>query len=823
MLPHEWNRVKALVADAAALDAGARRAFLDRACGDDRMLRDEVVALLEAHDRSKAFLESPALTAEPVLDGTRVGPYRIVREIGRGGMGAVYLGERVDGEFEQHVAIKFVWGAHLSDTMLRRFREERRILASLDHPNIAHLLDGGTAAQVQGLPYVVMEYVDGVSIADFCETNRLSVHARVELFQAVCAAVHYAHQRLIVHRDIKAANILVRPDGTPKLLDFGIATLLEPAGDPATRTRTFLRALTPDAASPEQIRGERVTIASDVYALGVLLYRLLTRRSPYSVEAGNDAALMHAICEFEPRPPSAVVEADAAAPAAERIDRDLDYIVLKALRKEPERRYGSADQLSEDLGRYLNGQPVDAAPDSRRYRLEKFLRRHRLSVAISATALLAIVGGSAVAVYQARVARFERARAERRFNDVRTLANSFLFELHDTLTNLPGTLEARRLLVRRAAEYLDSLSKEAQGDATLQRELATANQRLGDILGGAGGSNLGDLSGAEKRYLEAVALRRALAARNDARPVDVEELARLHMQLSRLAIASGRYESGEASAAEAVSLLERLPIETGDRERRLGQLANTYQQLGFAQAQRGNHAAALESLKRATENSTALVQAHPGNAPDTARLARVAADYGDELARAKRLPEALATLGDARRRIDALIASDPANTYYQQTLVLILNNEAESLDGTGDSRAALEARSRAVSVAEAMAAASPNDQGTLIAVMLSRYSLGAALIRSGDREAGIRRLSEGIHDAEHIVRITPTNDYTLNQLASMTLERGEALLAAERQAEGCRDLRDGLRLSDELIKRGRASAESVNERPRFQTLANRCR
>jgi serine/threonine protein kinase len=389
----QWRRIKSVAAAAWDQPTEARATFLDSACAGDPSLRREVEQLLESTDAAATMYEAPALSglgvaaafdaiarAQPAIVGVRIGPYRIERELGRGGMGGVYLGERVDGEFDHRVAIKFV-GNVASAAIIERFREERRILATLDHPNIARLLDGGTSSS--GIPYVVMDYVDGVPIDEYCIRHNLSVRAKLELFRQVCAAVDYAHQQLVVHRDIKASNILVTPAGVPKLLDFGIAKIVEPREPAAV---TAVRALTPESASPEQIRSEPITIAADVYALGVLLYRLLTGRSPYGSTL-SDHDLMQAICERTPDPPG--------------IDRDLDLIVLKALRKEPERRYGSVEQLSADVARYLNAEPVLAAPDSASYRMRKFVARHRTSVAIAAIIGVTAAVAAAVATYLA--------------------------------------------------------------------------------------------------------------------------------------------------------------------------------------------------------------------------------------------------------------------------------------------------------------------------------------------------------------------------------------------------------------------------------------
>jgi serine/threonine protein kinase len=329
------------------------------------------------------------------LSGIPVGPYRLIREIGSGGMGTVFLAVRNDDAFQRRVAIKVLRRGMDTDAIVRRFRHERQILASLQHPYIAGLLDGGSTSD--GLPYFAMEYVQGQNISDFCEARTLDTTARLELFRKVCAAVQYAHQNLIIHRDIKPANVLVTSDGTPKLLDFGIAKLVNPevGGQTLAPTAAGLQLMTPDYASPEQVRGETVTTATDVYSLGVLLYELLTGRRPYELTSRSLADVAHVICHAEPERPSTAVTQPvrgATSPHTDRLRRrlagDLDNIALKALSKEPDRRYASVDQFSEDVRRHLAGLPVIARKDTVGYRAAKFVRRNKGVVAAGAATLI---------------------------------------------------------------------------------------------------------------------------------------------------------------------------------------------------------------------------------------------------------------------------------------------------------------------------------------------------------------------------------------------------------------------------------------------------
>jgi serine/threonine-protein kinase len=503
MTSERQQRLEQLFDVASRLEPGERASYLNDACGEDSDLRREVESLIRAEAGADALLGAAVgdaareWAASPAFVGRRVGAYDLVKELGRGGMGAVYLGVRADDEYRKEVAVKLIRIGVDDPEMRRRFLLERQILANLDHPNIARLLDGGSTDD--GLPYVVMEYVVGEPIDHYSDRLTLSIDARLRLFRQVCEAVQYAHRHLVVHRDLKPGNILVTSEGTPKLLDFGIAKLLDMPAD-GVATRTAVRLMTPEYASPEQVRGEPVTTASDVYSLGVLLYELLTGQRPY--KKGRTAQdVERAVLEEEPeRPALAVLSGeqvpdarDQRQPASERVSRnrgttparlarrlagDLDNIVRMALRKEPGRRYASVEQLSEDVRRHLDGQPVLARRDSVGYRASKFVRRHPAGVFGSAAAVVLIA--ALTLFYTARLAR-ERDRAQLEAAKAQQTA-SFLvdvFRSSDPTERRGLTLTAQEILTRGRERVERDLQAQPEVQATVLDAIGRVYQSLG--------------------------------------------------------------------------------------------------------------------------------------------------------------------------------------------------------------------------------------------------------------------------------------------------------------------------------------------------------
>ena len=635
-----WQRTKELLDQVLQLEASHRANFLDHACADDSELRREVESLLASHEQAgTAFLAEPAadLSARPQprpqpLQGRRIGVYQVVEEIGRGGMGEVYRAVRADGQYTKEVAIKLVRGGLDSRSVQERFLNERQILASLDHPNIARLLDGGTTDD--GVPYLVMELIDGKPVDQYCDGQRLGITQRMQLFRQICAAVQFAHQRLVIHRDIKPSNILVTKEGVPKLLDFGIAKLVEPQqGTQITMTQ----AMTPEYASPEQIKGESITTATDVYSLGVVLYQLLTGHSPYPGDTSSPLKLARAVCDTDPKPPSAMIaageaddgnQAQADTPSLasrlgekgetklhRRLAGDVDNIVLMALRKEPARRYASVEQFTEDIRRHLEGLPVLATKGSWSYRARKFVVRNKAAAAGTAAAILALAVGLALALreakiarQQAEIARVQKARAEKRFDDVRQLSDSLIFEVHDAIQNLPGATPARKLLLDRALEYLDSVSKDAAGDPDLQRELAWGYQRIAVVQGNNSESNLGDPDAAIASDRKSLALFEAVAKANPDNTIDQLNVAMMHriLSFSSLGTAAGRDD-----LKQAMDITEWLLRRDPGNPKIISERSIEYQNLGFSHDAMGDRPGGLDAYRKYYEMRREILRTTP--------------------------------------------------------------------------------------------------------------------------------------------------------------------------------------------------------------------
>ncbi len=740
----QWQRVKDAFLAATDLEGRERESWLEELRARSPELWQEVSSLLEAHAQPEAIVDrgaaeyvslEPREAGDDRWVGRRLGAYVVVSLLGRGGMGDVYRARRADEQYQKEVAIKVVRAGFDTGYVLERFRAERQILADLDHPNIARLLDGGVTPD--GLPYLVMELIDGQPIDRYCDRERLGVRERLKLFLPICEAVQFAHQRLVIHRDLKTSNLLVTAAGTPKLLDFGVARLLKQPG--SATEQTLLNPLTPAYASPEQLRGEPLTTATDVYSLGVVLYELLTGSSPFRPRPGQpDEALA---ARVPPRRPSTALERDRQLPVSasrastpHRLRRqlagDLDAIVMKALRSEPELRYGSVQQFADDIERHLLGAPVTAHRGSWRYRATKFVQRNTIAVAAALVTVAALSTGLVVSLQQAQIARAQRARADARFEDVRRLSNALIFDVNGAMADTPGNTAARKLLLDRAVAYLDKLSQDAAGDSGLQRELAWGYRKLAAVQGNTTESNVGEISAADASLAKANALFEAVYQANPGSVEDGLNVARSHRLIGASDI---YYEHGWPEISKAVAIVDQLARRHPDDAQVALERARTYDLLGSAQDIRGERLKSVASIREALAAAQALQRRDPKLPGIALLVAGTMTHLGDQLSR-------VGALDDADRTLSAAV-----QTYA-------------TLPPSGD------ALQRVRNAAHA--------QGLLGRVRLQRG-------RVADAEA-LYREAEATDSG--LLKKDPANSMLAWDVASMSFERGRLLIVTSRLA-----------------------------------------
>jgi len=684
MTPERWQQVKRIFDAAAELGPEQQEAYLASTCEGDPDLRSEVAALLASLQEAGSRFDSPVVGTDPMI-GRQFGAYKVLRRLGMGGMGAVYLAARADEQFRRLAAVKAIRAELVDDHTRRRFENERHTLAALDHPNIVKLLDGGTTPD--GIPYLVMDYVEGQPIDSFARERSLSINEILELFRTLCAAVQYAHQNLVVHRDLKPANILVTPQGVPKLLDFGIAKLLRPeyALGQVGFTRTAAQPMTPEYASPEQILGHPISTASDIYSLGVVLFTLLTGKHPFEHHTKSSYELERAICERPAGPPSAM----ASPEVARKLRGDLDTIVLCTLRKEPQKRYPSVERFSEDIQRYLDGKPVSARGGSFQYRTQKFITRHLPSVALSTIAAVLLISLGITD-------HIDRVRAEKRFADLRDLANFTINDLDQAMRT--SLTSARESVATKAVAYLDGLANESSGDRALKLEVMNGYMKVADIQGNLFVDNMGKQNAAKETLAKARALAEDIAKRDPRNPEARAALLKCHEKLGDV-IGSGPEAIGEFQKA-----LELAPTEvTGDNVARLRILTK----IAFLE-EATDPRAALATYRECESVARSWLAREPKNSAAKRALALAQESGGWNALLAGDPSGAEQSVRDAIAIYEETAGAKPSMR-ARRNLAIAYKRLAEIQNRVGKTKEALESCHRSLTSSEALRAEDPKN------------------------------------------------------------------------------------------------------------------
>jgi len=768
-----WQRIRAIFDEAIALPEGQRMSHLEERCDKDTALLAELYSLVEASQSEEALTSSMSEEANIQEDSApkrrSIGPYELDRLLGRGGMGAVYLAHRADGQFRQQLAIKLIDLPLATDLYRKQFRIERQILARLTHPFIARLLDGGVSEN--GELYLAMDYVDGISILNYCEQNHLSLRDRLLLFENVCSAVQYAHQNLVIHRDLKPDNILVVADGTPRLLDFGTAKLLSELPEEAASefTQQGLRSFTPQFASPEQVLGRPISTASDIYSLGVLLFQILAGVPPYVLKEFNTEEMLRVICAEPPSKPSTL------SISAEPPDADLDAIVLKALRKGPEERYLTVDLFATDIKAWLVGLPVIARRGTLRYRAGKFVRRNKLGLTAASLLLAAVGCGVAGVLWQSRVANLERIRAQANAQEMRELSNSFLSEINEAVRDLPGSTPVRRLMVQRVLEHLDRMPHDATEDRSSRLYLVNAYIQLGRLQGNPYEQNIGDGPGALSSLDKALNLAQSLRSTYPKDRIVMKALAFALTTRSRILFGIGRAQEAVASVKAAIPLLNaeiESPAATPDQ---IADAAVAHHLLGDELgepevASVGDYPNALKEHRRSYALYERALAINPNYGEAKRAIATSHLSVGCILA----LTDPARAIDEFRTSLslwDAVSITDKSDNNTRRTILYDSVKLADALTQARDYRSAIATYDEAQHSLKVRAALDTRDsraQGDLAGILGGKADLyidmadpllnpGSAAHRQGSLQNAMKLLQRSITVTEKLVTVDPNN------------------------------------------------------------------
>ena len=835
-----WKQAEELFHQALECEPEQRTPFLDNL---NPSIRAEVRALIDSYDAA----ESERVKRMPLTpsDARRIGPYTLIRELGEGGMGTVYLAERADAHFEKQVAIKLIRPGPRSLALLRRFHTERQILAGMEHPNIARLLDGGItesggapSSKDDGQPFLVMDYVDGQRLDKYCDEHKLGIRQRLQIFSKVCSAVHYAHQNLVVHRDLKPNNILVTADGEPKLLDFGVAKFLQQDHPNIEQTATVGLFFTPMYASPEILRGQHTTIASDVYSLGVILYQLLTGRLPHDEHALSPGELISAIITSDPRQPSdcprqspvhgSIASAteppphELAALRGETPDKlrrllqgDLDSIVLRALGKTPAERYGSAEQLADEVNRYLGQKPVLARRQTTLYRAQKFTRRHWRGMSAAALALV-MLAFAAVYSWQANLA------STRRFEEARTIAKYLLFDLYDDVARLPGSTEVRARMARRAQLELDSLGKLPQSSEQMALDTAAGYDRLADVDGVSGSSSLGNTAAAAENLARAKTILSKLLSTNSRNPALLMERARNLLLDAKLQMWNRRdTKSAGPLIEQAARDLERVQLgraQNADWLRMRWMLWVARADLAeFQDDLPGEIAAAKQGL----EELATWPESLRGDENYPLWRSLLLKRWGNAVYEQTDFATSLALYQEAEtiaREADARFPSHPEILYNLMDLTYQI---AFPLDKLHRPREVVEALGRSTELGRRLFEFDPHNESLRRSYLNQREGLAQALAQNGRAAEAIHEEELVLADRQAAMKAQPGVNGPAEDVAFSLSVLGSVLADTGNRERGCAVLRTSMARYDELYKAGRLTAKNWNRHvgPLKQDLA----
>jgi len=808
-----WNLIQEIFQGALERPSSDRKQFLWLACGDDEDLRHEVESLLANDGDADTALRS--LIADEVREmerasnssevGLQLGPYHLIREIDSGGMGSVYLGARSDDQYFQIVAVKMIRRSVESPALIQRFRAERQILATLSHPNIGAILDGGETRD--GRPFIVMEYVEGQPITMACESQCMSIRQRVELFRSVCSAVHYAHQKLVIHRDIKPSNVLVTPQGIVKLIDFGVSKPLAPELLPEelAKTETVQRLMTPDYASPEQFLGLELTTATDIYSLGVLLFELVTGSRPYTIHDLSPGAAENLLCHEEHRKPSSIRDLPKAI--RKELTGDLDRIVLMAMDPEPSRRYQSAQHFEEDLLRYLQGKPVAARKATAAYRLRKFFQRHK-AAAITTCAMAAVV------ICAISFGSWQSRRAARQVNQIETLANSTISRMAEDLQQSSTSVETQAALFHSALQYLDQLRQSSGNDPHVLLELARAYERVGDLEGSPFVANLGNSGNAIHSYQEA--LRAATEAHSRLPGNDsTRALIEAYQRFGRMEFFLGRLREAASHYQQCLSLTRSFWQQNPSDPVRRSLLAMNYFGLGEVQFDNLEPDKALKNLRIALE---VLKDDLSGRENHDLMLARIHVRIGSTLSELGDQAESLMHFRRSIAIVEDLARRSPSSKQAKRSVFVVYHTAIGPLAGeemlnAGDfSQARLYAH-KALTLAEELAASDSKDAQARADLAYAYWGMGNAfrLTQPATATAWYRK-------SIHLTRELAPRSEAEHFVASREESLAAVLVNKEQAAERLQLLQEANALRQKLASTGPNSPE-----PRLHLMRSYCR